>query len=724
MAPYVGAARSENSLPDQIDNLWLEELASGRVPDEYCGALHQISTDLRLRFSQFVSRLNNEIQQSAPGSPHVRAFQGSDPGARVIARAGELWVGDAELLKLVPDRLNGHVEAASALSSKLDDLSRHAEQSRLSCVSGSVHLFPQPMHDKLDDCRANPAAIHRSLVRRLVEAGVRSVAVTCYNIEVDIDHLKLDSLELNLVGISMFDAESVSAGSLIVRNSHFENCKAGRCDDFNLSRATFSEQFRIQDSKLGGQLNAAGMTVGGKTTIERTEIDAAINSTAMDGFDAKFHGGLTIIDSQFNGRVFLRKIEARELSFAGNHIEGHLTLFGARVTGPSFIGLTGTGANLGPGNTITKNIEAYYFEGDDLQLESNAVRGNIELQQSKFDGRASLNNLIVGRSIFLTNTRANTFEITGLNAQGVDLGAAKIATNITLRRIVTKTLDFSNVRAGSLDVDGEKIAADWLDSAQKSRRADGSVSNSCHTQVLPSTDASPIRRPFPTKDGRGVPEKLSREARIHQDNKIGCADRMSLSGSQIEGSVTLGGIVRQAVDLNQLTVGSTIDLSGDVAAFGRRVCVSAEGLKADTLVADMPDTTAPGELGLLRRPQFIELNSSAIRVIRPSDSDARGGDAIGIMSMFLRSPGDSCDDQEGMINLAAREPERPNCAPAVFDVVASGYQAAGYSDIAREIRIEKNRAYSSSLMPRWNEPLAGAEVVAWRTGSTVLVTRI
>lgn len=313
--------------------------------------------------------------------------------------------------------------------------------------------------------------------------------------------------------------------------------------------------------------------------------------------------------------------------------------------------------------------------GGDFVLNHGIAKGRIFIQNTVVVGNINAHG-IVAKSMGITGIRANEINITGQLKHELEAG-----------RIFAKRVKMAGLSAQTIIFFGpDKI---FTEKAPKDFCA-----------------AHDVRLDLSQVPKFGVSNQQAGNWGLSWDEKhptTSCIDNIPAYGLDVERFLHLGGYFGKSIGLEGARIHGTLYLGGDRTAFGAKSCVWLRDIDTDVIVLEIED---PNENKTLRRaPVHIETFGARYQAIRPSKlfNSLTNHDTIvaNALNMLNGQPDMICDDPEG---YRPAEPSEINeneltlsYQPHVFDGLAQGYEIIGNVALARAIRIEKNRAYMSSL---------------------------
>jgi uncharacterized protein YjbI with pentapeptide repeats len=556
--------------------------------------------------------------------------------------------------------------------------------------------------------------LHR-LFRNLAGSGVNDFSFWWSRLPmIDFSDLKLGRITIRESVIAGLNFTNSSLESLTIEQSVMVRCLApGRCNgQFQFKEAEISGSVILDRVDVSGSLNFSGAHIGrdfrfSKVNINRLEAtrqrlgrddawdfdlllperDALLSANEFERkgegaslwlFAGEVGGTTSIYDSEFSGKVHFGRSRHGELRLAGTHFDGKFDLWGATISGPAFLGHEGDASV--PGVTVTGQFNAWYANFDDLQIEYAWIGDELRLHHARIDGSLHVSNSELPAGLRAGNLRSNSIQLDNLASSSVYLRASSINGELSVIQ--------SNI--GSLDIVLSQMRGlsyfDAYDEAKVLR-----PKSEC---LAPPTKSSNPPR-FGISDGGRKP--------IVSHRRPNCSGTIQAHSAIILNGAYLSGYLESQIDFTQAQVRGTTNLSSGLIAYGASTCILMRDADLQSVILDPPGVTADkrGE----RTPKYIDMYGAQFDLIRASEPVLivdREKTARSTINLFHLPDGMACG-LEGLVekdpsaSSDASVPLPPRYLPGVYDALATGYEAAGDVDMARIVKIEKNRAYAAGL---------------------------
>ncbi|WEJ32822.1 hypothetical protein [Devosia sp. SD17-2] len=507
-------------------------------------------------------------------------------------------------------------------------------------------------HDVYSDEFARIAPfVPSSLFDFLLTQEVDQFELECAQIGLDLAYKEFASLSVKRSRIYRGDLRGAVGSRLEISGSVVYN-------GIDASSSAFSEA-RLVNSDFLHTIDFSEATISGSITLRNLDAEAENDARSVHMHGASVAGSLTIDSSKFVGEVYLGVTRLGALRIEDVDVVGLLNLWGAAVEGYTFIGQSGH-------SKFTGGLHAFYFSSEDLQI-SNVETTNITLTSSSIRGTSWFENIMSSGYISLRNARLFNIEVSDTAASSLWLKDAAVEGAVVLNDASFKVLHAGGMTARSFNVN----------------------SSNERPQLQPLVDCGITR----SSDSYG---------------QYACLDRADLSSVIIEGNASIGGFIRNQVNLSSSIIGGQLQIAGPTTNFADAGCVIAKDLQTDTLVINL-DSSSTGTR--VRGPVYVDLHGAEFRVLgNPTGSEVGGHRVGGVLAKFL-APLDARCDENGFVSGEASD---ARYQPLVYDALASGYERSGELDLARSIKVEKNRAYASALA--WGDDWSSAFLPAVTKG--------
>ena len=556
-----------------------------------------------------------------------------------------------------------------------------------------------------------------TVIRSLLDSGVKDFVFNGTMLPpLKLARLKLDSISIENSVVQGLELQEATLANLKITDSLLVRCTAdGACNGvFSLANSEISGDVDLNRVDVFGSLYAADATIGGNiylrdsrfNRIESTrrsfqarfekesgsasqtnefppEVEALLGANtarewsrkwnSLSLFAARVDGTLTITDSEFTGLVFLGRSRLGELRMAGSFVDGKLDLWGATVTGPSFIGHGNSGARQ-PGVTVTGEIHAWYATFDDLQMGNLWVGDKVVLKQAKIDGFFSVADTDIRGALWAEGLRANMIHFTRTSTTQADLRSSLINGEFIVEasRIGKLTMVLARMRGFS---------------AYTAYTEDEQIRPESECLSLVGSDERPPVFGVSGESRQGSIKHL----------RPNCFGSVDVGGAVIDSGLYLAGHLDQSINLNEAQISGTTRLGGLGMAYSAKACVRMRDAVLGTIILD--PNAAENDGKPLPGPAAIDAFGAKYDLVRASNPlpiDRRQETAMVSVKTFLGQPGKTCED-EGLVDDPQDGEEGIRYTPGIYDGLARGYEATGDIDMARAVKIEKNRAYARGL---------------------------
>lgn len=647
----------------------------------------------------------------------------------------------AELQRAISDNRDRHpalpvLEGALASIVQMDVELQLINEAVAACRSGAM-IANNSMTIGVGDPVDRPGI--NQLIRALAKSGVSDFTFRFVDLpRLDLRDLELGHITIQQAGIAGLDLTNSTLSSLTVENAVMARCVAAeQCGG----------RFIFENAKVSGSVNFLNLDVFGYLDVDRIKVDGDIRlsgvninrpestrlrlvenygfegveadtllsangagegdegADALSLFAATIGGSTTIINSEFRGYTHLGRSQHGELRVAGTHFDGKLDLWGSNISGPTFFGHTASGASV-PGVTVTGEFNAWYANFDDLQIthawiggqlilqhariggtlliESSNLRGELVLHHSKLDGALIFTNSDFLGRVRAENLRLNSVSITNVAAQNINMRGSRVDGEFLVKEshIARMDLVLSHMRGLSY--------WDSYDSSSKTIRPKAE----CLELPIVNADAP--------KFGTAKDMRKSTISHIRPN----CSGVIVAHSIVVDNGVYLSGHIEKHIDLTQSQVRGSTVLSGKAIAYGTNSCLLMRDADLQSVILDSP--SGDTDETVRTAPRSIDAYGAQFEVIRASEPVSiadRNQAALTLIDVFEKPDGELCTldglKADKPADTSARTPKTHKISdyymPGVYDALATGYEAAGDVDMARIVKIEKNRAYAEAL---------------------------
>ena len=372
-------------------------------------------------------------------------------------------------------------------------------------------------------------------------------------------------------------------------------------------------------------------------------------------------------DVIFNGGVF------GDVALVNSRVARNVSLAGARSDGPIVLGEGGGGI------VVEGQLQADQVEASSLNLFDANILGRTSLREAQISGELAIWHGALYGSLTVTSMSVGRLSIRAIATDTVSLTGTRVAGGVEIFNLLAQTVFGDRLTAGYIDVNAVSAfygtAASFVEVPEPC--FDSELVNARQPNIM--TDDDYTRLGLYSGDAKSYPP--------------GCIDVLDLQGARIDGNLTIEGTIETAANLNATSIGGELMLAGAATQFGERACVTARGMRADTIIYDVEAT------GDARGPKLVDLYGTDFRMLRGSQPFVAGratwADVHSYLNRFLGNGTERCDPYAG---IQVNDTGAGGFQPAIYDALATGLERNGDLDQARKVRITKNRDYARTLV--------------------------
>lgn len=456
----------------------------------------------------------------------------------------------------------------------------------------------------------------------------------------------------------------------------------------NLDKAHVNRGIRVNGLKAGAG-SFSFLTNEGETYIARSVFgdpaqDSPTNTLSpLDFYGATLQRTFWLNASTIYGSAGFRAGIYESVLFQDSVITGNLRLNDSR-TAALRIGEGG-------GVTIGRTLEMRSITAQLLIVLDSVVGTGITAPNASFGSLISLSGVDVHGPVSMPRAVARGIAITGLRATRISAAGLAVENNIEFDRVTATELILDGVSANHLGVN-TVMAGSSPDPLPRP-----SASNPCIAADLATLPAPSV----------ATASALVESARLLNVKGTRCIDTLKVVGANIAGNFDIGGTIPVLVQASSSNIGGQFMLAGAGTHFGKDACAIARNVRVDTIVYDLLDPS--GQTSNPYAPAVVDVYGADFRMISASEPHAltRPGNDEEYLAAFLR-------DASGCGRPGAATTSGEEYLPAVYDALAAGQERAGNLDLARRIKVLKNRAYAETLVPQGG-PVEQLTVMLTRT---------